>query len=153
MGPPGADGDDGSTELIMLQPVVTTTTNNLTTSTIIEMSGIDGDDGWPGPPGPQGATGPSGGGGGGTVTEVEVDFGTTPVFDATFTITDAAITSSASKVVISESGKPATGRVAGDAQWDSILCSANPSAGSAAVYARANPGPVVGKRKLQYSVA
>lgn len=92
------------------------------------------------------------GGGGGSVTEVEVDFGSTPRYDATFTITDAAI-SSTSKVVISESGKVATSRVAGDSQWDSILCSSLPATGSATVYARAQPGPVVGRRILQYSVA
>lgn len=92
------------------------------------------------------------GGGSGAVTEIEVDFGSTPVYDATFTITDAAIISSANSVLITESGKPATGRVAGDAQWDSIVCSTNPGVGSAVVYVQALPGPVVGKRKLQYMV-
>ena len=93
-----------------------------------------------------------GGGGGGTVTEVEVDFGSAPRYDAEFTITDAAI-SAASKVTVSESGKAATGRVAGDAQWDSISCAALPGTGVATVYAMAHPGPVVGRRILQYSIS
>lgn len=92
------------------------------------------------------------GGAGASWTEVEVDFGTKPVKDALFTITDAAI-GPTSKLVIAESGKAATGRAAGDAQWDSIACSALSGTGSATVYAMAHPGPVVGKRTLHYCVA
>lgn len=102
--------------------------------------------------GPQGIQGPSGGGGGGTVTEAEIDFGTKPVFDALFSIVDGTV-GATNKIVVSESGKPATGRVAGDAQWDSILMAANPATGSFSLFCRAQPGPVVGKRKIQYSVA
>lgn len=105
----------------------------------------------PGPTGPQGPAG--GGGGGGSWTEGEVDFGSTPVKDVVFTITDAAITAT-SKVIIMESGKLATGRIAlGDGAWDSINLVSNPGTGSAQVWAIANPGPVVGKRKYQYTVA
>jgi hypothetical protein len=94
----------------------------------------------------------SGGGGGAlTVTETEVDFGTTPTRDKQFSVTDAGI-GAASKILISESGKAATGRVAGDSQWDSIACAALPAAGSMTVYCVASPGPVVGKRKLQYVI-
>jgi hypothetical protein len=86
------------------------------------------------------------------VTEAEVDFGTTPRWEAQFTITDAAVLST-SKIIISESGKIATGRVAaGDAQWDSISIAALPATGSFIAYCRADPGPVVGKRKLHYMV-
>lgn len=118
------------------------------------LAGQDGEDGRdsfiPGPQGPQGPPG----GGAGSWTEGEVDFGTTPIYDVTFTITDAAITSSASKVVVVESGKIATSRVAaGDGAWDSVNFTALPTAGSAQVWAKANPGPVVGKRTYQYSVA
>ena len=85
-------------------------------------------------------------------TEIEVDFGsTTPQYDSLFTITDAAVTAT-SKIQILESGKPATGRVAGDAQWDSIFASALPGTGNFQLYAMAHPGPVLGKRKLQYTV-
>lgn len=116
------------------------------------LDGRDGQDGQPGPPGPTGPQGPSGGGGG-AWTEVEVDFGSTPVYDAAFTITDAAITSPSVKVIVVPSGKPATGRTADDWQWDGGSFAANPGTGSAACYATFFPGPIVGKRKLQYQVS
>jgi len=94
-----------------------------------------------------------GGGGGGSWTEAEVDFGSgKPQYDALFTITDGTVTA-ASKIIIVPSGKVATGRVLGDDQWDAITYSANPASGSFTVYAVANPGPVVGRRKVQYTVA
>jgi hypothetical protein len=95
----------------------------------------------------------TGGGGGTTWTEGEVDFGSKPIYDTVFTIIDASI-SSTSKIVVEQSGKVATGRVAsGDGAWDSISYTALPGTGSAQVWAKASPGPVVGKRKFQYTVA
>jgi hypothetical protein len=113
---------------------------------------IRGDDGEDGRdsfiPGPQGSLGS-----GASWTEIDIDFGANPVYEATFTITDAAITSSAVKVIVVPSGKAATGRTADDWQWDGGMFAANPGTGSAACYANFNPGPIVGKRKLQYLVA
>jgi len=94
----------------------------------------------------------AGAGGGGSWTEVEIDFGSTPVYDATFIITDALITSSAVKVVLVPCGKAATDRTADDWQWDGGTFVANPGVGSATCYATFHPGPIVGKRKLQYQV-
>lgn len=88
---------------------------------------------------------------GATWTEVEVDFGSSPVYGAEFTITDAAITA-ASKVQVLPCGKAATGRTADDWAWDGASFAANPGAGSATCYAQFLPGPIVGKRKVQYSV-
>lgn len=85
-------------------------------------------------------------------TEVEIDFGSTPVYDATFTITDAAITSSAVKMAVVPSGKAATGRTADDWQWDGGTFVANPGTGSAVCYATFHPGPIVGRRTLQYQI-
>ena len=90
-------------------------------------------------------------GGGGSWTEVEVDFGAAPVYGAEFVITDAAITA-ASKVQVLPCGKAATGRTADDWAWDGAAFAANPGAGSATCYAQFLPGPIVGKRKVQYSV-
>ena len=90
-------------------------------------------------------------GGGGSWTEVEVDFGAAPVYGAEFVITDAAITA-ASKVQVLPCGKAATGRTADDWAWDGAAFAANPGAGSATCYAQFLPGPVVGLRKVQYSV-
>ena len=93
-----------------------------------------------------------GGGGAASWTEVEIDFGSTPVYDATFTITDAAITSSTVKMALVPCGKAATGRTADDWQWDGGTVVANPGTGSARCYATFTPGPIVGRRKLQYQI-
>lgn len=87
-----------------------------------------------------------------TWTEVEIDFGSTPAYDAQFTVVDAAVTG-ASKIIILPTGKAATGRTADDWQWDGLTLAATPASGSFTLYALAHPGPVVGKRKVQYSVA
>jgi hypothetical protein len=92
------------------------------------------------------------GGGGASWTEAEIDFGSRPVYEASFTITDAAITSSAVKMQVLPCGKAATGRTADDWQWDGATFAANPGTGSATVYAQFMPGPIVGRRKVQYSV-
>jgi len=89
--------------------------------------------------------------GGASWTEVEIDFGSDPVYDAQFTITDAAITGT-SKVQVLPCGKAATGRTADDWQWDGAAFAANPGSGSALCYVTFSPGPVVGPRKVQYSV-
>jgi hypothetical protein len=94
----------------------------------------------------------AGGSGSFSLTTVEVDFGSTPRWDALFTITDAGI-SPTSNIMIGESGKVATGRLAqGDAQWDSIQCAALPGTGDMQVFCSVFPGPVVGKRTLQYTI-
>lgn len=92
------------------------------------------------------------GGAGAGWTEVEVDFGSMPVYDSTFTITDAAITSSAVKVIINPCGKAATGRTADDWQWDTCNVVANPGTGSATCYVVFFPGPIAGRRKFQYTI-
>lgn len=85
-------------------------------------------------------------------TELEVDFGTSPVWEKEFTVEDASV-SETSNVSVVASGKPATDRAVGDEAWDGLTASANPSAGSFTIYARATPGPVVGKRNLLYSIS
>lgn len=90
--------------------------------------------------------------GGATWTEAEVDFGETPQYEASFTVTDATVAGT-SKITVIPCGKAATGRTADDWQWDGIVFAANPGTGSFTLYATAHPGPVVGKRKIQYQVA
>lgn len=93
----------------------------------------------------------SGGGSGATWTEVEIDFGSSPVYSASFTITDASIAST-SEVQVLPCGKAATGRTADDWLWDGVTVAANPGTGSATCYALFTPGPVVGRRKFQYAI-
>ena len=90
-------------------------------------------------------------GGGSTWTEAEVDF-LTPSYDYQFTVIDAAV-GATSKVTVIPCGKAATGRTADDWQWDGITFAALPAVGSFTLYAVSHPGPVIGKRKIQYSVA
>lgn len=90
------------------------------------------------------------GGGSFAITETEVNFGTNPVTDATFVVTDASITAT-SKIIATESGSIATGRIAtGDSLWDTITYSCVPATGSFTLFARAS-GAVVGYRKLFYT--
>lgn len=92
-------------------------------------------------------------GGGGTWTEVELDFGTNPVWSKSFTISDAAVVSTASQVICVGSSETATGRAAGDAEWDGLIYAAHATgAGTMSISAIAHPGPVVGKRKALYQV-
>lgn len=91
------------------------------------------------------------GGAGASWTEAEVDF-LTPSYDYQFTVTDATV-GVASKITVIPCGKAATGRTADDWQWDGITFAALPAVGSFTLYATAHPGPVIGKRKIQYSVA
>jgi hypothetical protein len=86
-------------------------------------------------------------------TEVEIDFGSSvPVFDKQFTITDAGA-SLTSKIIVMPSGKVATGRVGDDWGWDSLMLAALPGTGNFVVTALAVPGPIKGKRTIQYTIA
>jgi hypothetical protein len=91
------------------------------------------------------------GGGGGSWTEVDVDFGSTPVYTKEFTITDGTITA-ASTMQVLPCGKAAMDRTADDWLWDSGSFSALPGTGTATCYAVFSPGPIVGKRKIQYMI-
>lgn len=84
--------------------------------------------------------------------EVEIDFGSTPQWSRTFTVADANVTT-ATRVAVVPSGNVATGRVGSDAEWDSLICTALPAAGSFTLTVAAFPGPVVGARKVQYQIA
>jgi len=83
--------------------------------------------------------------------EYEIDFGPDPVPDAKFTLTvpEALPTSRVSAV---QSGKTATGRTPGDAQWDALVFGADPSTGSIILYATCPTGSVAGKRIVVVTV-
>lgn len=85
--------------------------------------------------------------------EIEIDFGSSPVTGASFTITDANVTPT-TKILLAPSGNAATGRVGNDYTWDSILFSTVPGTGNFVLDALVNNGgSVVGKRKLFYILA
>jgi hypothetical protein len=86
-----------------------------------------------------------------TVTEIEIDFGTTPVRAKRFTITDALVTGSTKKILVNPSGNVATGRGSDDWEWDSIQFAAKANTGNFTLYANAS-GKILGKRKIFYTI-
>jgi hypothetical protein len=86
-----------------------------------------------------------------SITETEIDFGTTPVRTKKFTVTDAAITA-ASKIMVTSSGNIATSRVGDDWEWDSINFTAKAGSGQFTLTAFAS-GRVRGARKIFYTIA
>jgi hypothetical protein len=91
------------------------------------------------------------GGGSATITEVEVDFGTTPTGPKTFTVVDAALSTS-SVVMVTQSGATPTDGFGGEAELDPILFTATPETGQMTVAANPRDGRVVGKFKLNYLI-
>jgi hypothetical protein len=99
--------------------------------------------------GTPGADGVDGADGALTVTEAEVDFGSVPVYEKSITVVDAGV-SSTSKLVITQSGKAATDRDADENTMDFLILNATPGTGQFTLNARAAPGPVTGKYKINY---
>ena len=93
-------------------------------------------------------------GGGAPIKEAELDFGSVGspgVYDKIFTVVDATVTP-AIRIMMTESGNPATGRGAGDYLWDSIAYACISGTGSFTVHAKASPGPIIGKRNALYRI-
>jgi hypothetical protein len=86
-----------------------------------------------------------------TVTEIEIDFGTSPIKSKRFTITDASVTGS-SKIQVEPSGNIATGRIGNDYDWDMLTYAAKGQTGTFILYAFST-GKIVGKRKIFYTVS
>jgi len=99
--------------------------------------------------GEAGAAGTDGSDGALTVTEVEIDFGGTPVFEKQITVTDAGVSAS-SKIIATQSGKAATGKDADENQMDFLLMNCTPASGQFVINAKAIPGPVSGLYKINY---
>jgi hypothetical protein len=79
----------------------------------------------------------------------EVDFGSTPVYEKQFGISHATATNS-SVVMAIQSLAAATGKSQDENEADSLVLSAYANNGYVIIYARAIPGPVVGKYKINY---
>lgn len=87
-----------------------------------------------------------------TWIETQIDFGTgKPVYDKTFIITDSSV-SSGSKIVVLPCGKTASGQQDGDWLWDGLTLAALPGSGSFTLFSAPIPGPIQGKRIIQYQV-
>lgn len=90
------------------------------------------------------------GGSSATLTETEIDFGTKPVNNKTFTITDAGITGS-NKIIVIGSTSDATGQVGNDWEVDSAIFSAKANSGNFTLYVNAQFS-ISGKRKIYYQI-
>ena len=86
------------------------------------------------------------------VKQTEVDFGSTPVSDGTFTITDSSITSS-SKIQVSMAYDAATGKDLDECEMDDLIIRGGQSAaGSFQLFIRAADGSYLAdKFKINYS--
>ena len=115
----------------------TISTNNLGAGTANSTTFLRGDQTWQVP-------------GGVTITEVEIDFGTIPVTEKSFIITDAGI-SIISKIIVQPSGNVATSRVGNDYSWETFSFSATSGTGNFTLYANCSNGSLVGKRKIYYT--
>ena len=91
-----------------------------------------------------------GGGGSATLTEVEIDFGTTPINNKTFTITDGTITNT-KKIIVFTSPNNATGQLGNDWEVDGAVFSAKANTGNITLYVNA-PFSMNGKRKIYYQI-
>lgn len=89
--------------------------------------------------------------GGSSWTLVEVSLGATPIYDFTYSLNDATI-STVSKVVMVPSGVTATGGAPDDWAWDGATIACAPATASAKCYMCFTPGPVTGNRKFLYQV-
>jgi hypothetical protein len=84
------------------------------------------------------------------VKQAEVDFGSTPVESATFTITDTNITA-ASNIVGQIAYVAPTGKDLDELEFDSFDLRFAPGAGQCTLYARSLEGYVADKFKINYS--
>lgn len=83
---------------------------------------------------------------------VEVDFGTTPVVDATFTVTDAAITPG-SHIIAQIAWEAPTSKDIDEIEMDDINLRCQPAAGSFTIFAHAVDGSYLAdKFKINYLV-
>lgn len=86
-----------------------------------------------------------------TIYSTEIDFGTTAVGSKTFTITNGSVTT-ASLLIVQQSGMAATNKEADENEMDFLELSAMPQNGSFVLFANANPGPVQNKFIVNYQI-
>jgi hypothetical protein len=81
----------------------------------------------------------------------EIDFGPTPTYDASFIITDAAV-SVANYILPTQAGIVATGRQLDEDEMDKLIMVAEAGAGQFILKVHSTTGPVAGKYKIGYQI-
>ena len=85
------------------------------------------------------------------IKQTEIDFGTTPVAEASFTISDSAVTT-ASRLVGSVSYDAPTGKDQDEIEMDQIELNFTPGDKQFTLYARGLTGYVADKFKVNYLI-
>lgn len=86
------------------------------------------------------------------VYETEIDFGATPVSEASFVIVDAGVTSSAMKILTSVSYAAPTGKDQDELEMDDLQLRAVAGTGDFTLYVRAADGSYLAdKFRINYS--
>jgi len=83
------------------------------------------------------------------ISEVELDFGVTPVRSRKFVVVHAPATAT-SKIIMNQSGAAPTGRQADENEMDAIYCSCNPDVGQFTVFATCLTGSLTGLYKFNF---
>lgn len=96
-----------------------------------------------------GAAGTNGTNGALTVTEAEIDLGATPDDSFVITVIDAAIVATHNIIAV-PSAEASSTNDEDEADMDSLLIAAVAGTGQFTLYVRAIPGPVSGRRKINY---
>ena len=84
------------------------------------------------------------------ITQVELDFGSTPTRSKKFTITNANVTAS-SQLQMWQSADAPTGRSNDENEMDAFVCRVYASTGTIIAYIDSLLGPVAGKYKFNYA--
>ena len=95
--------------------------------------------------------GPAGPSGTAAITQVEIDFGSSPTESMAFTVTDGTVTSGA-KIVATHAYVAATGRSLDENELDQLVILGTGGAGSVSLFVVSLFGPVVGKYVINYIV-
>lgn len=89
-------------------------------------------------------------GGAATITQLEIDFGVTPISDMIFTITDAGITGT-SKIIATVAYEDTTDNTADEAS-ELLVVAGKPVAGSCSLLAYSDTALLKGKYKINYMI-
>lgn len=85
------------------------------------------------------------------IKQTEIDFGVTPRYVQTFTVTDATV-AAISQVNATQAGDAPTGRSQDENEFEALIVRAAPGTGQFTLYVSAVEGPLVGKYKINYLV-
>jgi len=87
---------------------------------------------------------------GSSLVETEIDFGTQPINNKTFTITNGVVINT-NKIIVFPSPNNATGQIGNDWEVDSAIFSAKANTGNITLYVNAQFS-ISGKRKIYYQI-